>query len=162
MNRIALFVIAIAGAAIFVQAQPENKNVDPGPSGELAQVREAIDKGNAQWIEAWDKADASLIAQLFAPDGVILRRNGQVSKGPQQVLEHMKPILESAGKGVKATITTASIWIDNDTAYETGKYSYTFREKGKPVTDEGRYVTIWKLQSDRSWKIVVDMGVPKN
>jgi hypothetical protein len=30
------------------------------------------------------------------------------------------------------------------------------------VTDEGRYVTIWRRQSDGTWKIIVDMGVPKN
>ena len=127
----------------------------------LGEARQAIDKGNAQWVEAWDKADASLIAALFAEDGVLLGRNGKFFKGSQQVVERMKPVLESAGKGVKATVTTVDLWLDGDNAYETGKYSYTSLEKGQPVTDEGHYVTIWKRQSDGSWKIIMDMGVPK-
>ncbi len=159
MKRVILLLIA---TGLSVLAEPENKNETSAQSGALVEARKAIDKGNAQWIEAWDKADASLIAGLFAPDGVLLGRNGKSFKGPNQILERMKMVMEAAGKGVKATVTTVDLWLIGDTAYETGKYSYTSQEKGRPVTDEGRYVTIWRRQSDGSWKIVVDMGVPKN
>jgi len=128
----------------------------------LREARQAIDKGNAQWVEAWDKADASLIAALFANDGVLLGRNGKVFKGPEEIFQRQKTVMESAGKGVKSTVTTVDLWLDGDTAYETGTYSYKYQEKGKPVTEEGRYVTIWKRQADGSWKIIMDMGVPKS
>ena len=129
---------------------------------DVSEVRKAIDKGNAQWIEAWDKADASLIAKLFAEDGVLLGRNGKFFKGPAQIFERQNKVMQEAGKGVKATVTTVDLWLDGEIAYETGKYSYQFQEKGKPVTEAGHYVTIWKKQSDGSWKIIMDMGVPKD
>jgi uncharacterized protein (TIGR02246 family) len=154
MKRVSLLLFA---TCISVLAQPENKNENA-----LTEARKAIDKGNAQWIEAWDKADASLIAALFAEDGVLLGRNGKFFKGPQQILERMKTVLGAAGKGVKATVTTVDLWLDGETAYETGTYSYKYQEAGKPVNDEGRYVTIWKKQSDGAWKIASDMGVPKS
>lgn len=158
MKRItALFLALLAIATPLFAAEPENKT-DPA----LADVRKAIDKGNAQWIEAWDKADASLIASLFAADGVMLSRNGKFFKGTEQVSERMQKVLGGAGKGVKATVTTVDLWLDGDTAYETGTYSYKFQQNGKPVNDEGRYVTIWKRQTDGSWKIASDMGVPKS
>ncbi len=159
MKRTVILLIATSLSALAAQ---ETKTQTPAPSGELTEARKAIDKGNAQWIEAWEKADASLIAGLFATDGVLLGRNGKSFKGPNQILERMKTVMEAAGKGVKATVTTVDLWLDGDTAYETGKYSYTSQEKGQPVTDEGRYVTIWRRQSDSSWKIIADMGVPKN
>jgi ketosteroid isomerase-like protein len=28
---------------------------------------------------------------------------------------------------------------------------------GKPVTDRGKYVTIWKKQADGSWKVIADI-----
>ncbi len=40
------------------------------------------------------------------------------------------------------------MWLDGQTAYEAGKYVYNYQQKGKPVIDEGRYVTIWKRQKD--------------
>ena len=150
-----LLLAAVATASFGAAAEDKNQTA-------LSEARKAIDKGNAQWIEAWDKADASLIAELFAPDGVQLGRNGKLFKGSQQVLEHMKPVLEGAGKGAKATVTTVDLWLDGETAYETGTYSYSYQENGKPVKDEGRYVTIWKRQANGAWKIIMDMGVPKD
>jgi uncharacterized protein (TIGR02246 family) len=157
MKRVILLLIATSLSAL---AEQENK--PDGPTTALAEARKAIDNGNAQWVHAWDKGHASLLAGLFAPDGVLLGRNGKVFKGPQQILERQKTAMESAGKGVKATVTTVDLWLDGNTAYETGKYSYKYQEKGQPVTEQGRYVTIWKRQSDGSWKIIMDMGVPKN
>ena len=159
MKRTVILLIATSFSTLAAQ---ETKTETPTPSGALTEARKAIDKGNAQWIEAWDKADASLIAGLFAADGVLLGRNGKSFNGPNQILERMKTVMGAAGKGVKATVTTADLWLIGDTAYETGKYSYTSQEKGQPVTDEGCYVTIWRRQSDSSWKIITDMGVPKN
>ena len=153
----ALLLTAFAIAHPLLAEEPDNKT-DPA----LAEVRKAIDKGNAQWIEAWNKADASLIASLFAEDGVLLGRNGKMFKGPKQIFDRQKGVMESSGKGVKATVTTVDLWLDGITAYETGTYSYKFQENGKPVNEEGRYVTIWKRQSDGSWKIASDMGVPKS
>src|SRR5438477_514548 len=162
MNRPTLLIIvAVTTSSAAARAEQESKGPSPAPSTALTESRRAIDKGNAQWIEAWDKADASLLARLFAEDGILLGRNGKIFKGPQQIFERQKSVMEGAGKGVKVTVTTVDIWLDEETAYETGKYSYNYQEKGKPLTEEGRYVTIWKRQSDGSWKIIVDMGIPK-
>lgn len=158
MKQITAFCLVAATVATSAfAAEPENKSETA-----LAEARKAIDKGNAQWIDAWDRADASLIASLFAEGGILLRRNGKFFKGPKEIFERQKEVMEAAGKGVKATVTTVDLWLDGEIAYETGTYSYKYQEKGKPVTEEGRYVTIWKRQSDGSWKIITDMGVPKS
>jgi uncharacterized protein (TIGR02246 family) len=162
MNRLTLIIIvALIASLAAARAEQEGKGPGPTPSAALAEARQAIDKGNAQWIEAWDKADASMLSRLFAEDGILLGRNGKIFKGPQQIFERQKPVMEGAGKGVKSTVTTVDLWLDGETAYEMGKYSYKYQEKGKPVSEEGRYVTIWRRQADSSWKIIVDMGVPK-
>ncbi len=157
IKRISMLLLATCLPAF---AGEESKN--PIQAAALTEARQAIDKGNAQWVEAWDKADAAMIASLFANDGVLLGRNGKFFKGPQQILERQKTVMEGAGKGVKCTVMTVDLWLDGDTAYETGTYSYKYQEKGKPVDEEGRYVTIWRKQNDGSWKIITDMGVPKN
>src|SRR5262249_339703 len=135
MKRVTLLLF-VACVSVFAE-----QNESPTQSAALTEARKAIDKGNAQWIEAWDKTDASLIAGLFAPGGVLVGGKGKSFKGPNQIFERMKTVLESAGKGVKSTVTTVEVWLDGEVAYETGKYSYKYQENGKPVSDEGRYVT---------------------
>jgi uncharacterized protein (TIGR02246 family) len=132
-----------------------------GESEALKAVRSAIDKGNAQWSEGWAKGDATMVAAIFAEDGVQLAGNGKIIKGRKQIAELQKAGMSGADPGVKVTVTTTQMWLDGDTAYETGKYKYEYTDKGKPGKDEGRYVTIWKHQKDGSWKLSMDMGVPE-
>jgi uncharacterized protein (TIGR02246 family) len=133
----------------------------PASPDTLAEVRRAIDKGNAQWSEGWLKGDAAMVASIFTEDGVQLAGNGKVIKGQQQIRERQQAAMKGADPGVKVTVTTTNVWLDGDTAYETGKYKYEYTEKGKPGKDEGRYVTIWKRQKDGSWKLSMDMGLPQ-
>ena len=144
-----------------VFAQTENQMAAPNESNVLADVKRAIDKGNAQWSEGWAKGEAAMVAAIFADDGVQLTGNGKIFKGPQQISEHQKTAMQSVDPGVKVTVTTGTVWLDGDTAYETGKYKYEYKEKGKPAVDEGRYVTVWKRQKDGSWKLAMDVGVPQ-
>jgi len=133
----------------------------PKESEALAEVRRAIEKGNAQWAEGWKKGDAAMVAAIFAEDGVQLSGSGKIFKGPQQIRERQQAAMQSVDPGVKVTVTTLKVWLDGDTAYETGRYKYESSEKGKPSTDEGRYVTTWKRQKDGSWKLTMDMAVPE-
>lgn len=126
----------------------------------LAEAKSAIEKGNAQWSEGWFKRDAAMVSAIFAEDGVQLALSGKVFKGRQQITERLKAAMEGADPGVKVTVTTVDVWVDGDTAYETGKYKYEYVEKGKPGVDEGRYVTVWRKQKDGAWKLAMDMAVP--
>jgi len=164
MNRFFAGIVTMlmfAGAAI---AQNQAPAIATGAASTeaLAEARRAIEKGNAQWVEAWGKGDSSLIASLFAEDGVQLVSKGKLVKGRQSILERQKVAMAGVDPGVKVTVTTAGVWLDGDVAYETGKYKYEYKEKGKPGVDEGRYVTIWRRQKDGSWKLVMDMGVPND
>lgn len=158
MKRIVV-VIALLMCAMpaLGQALPSKAAADV-----LAEARSAIDKGNAQWSEGWFKRDAAMVSAIFADDGVQLTLSGKVVKGRQQIMERLKAAMEGADPGVKVTVTTANVWVDGDTAYETGKYKYEYTEKGKPGVEEGRYVTAWKKQKDGSWKLAMDMPVPSD
>jgi uncharacterized protein (TIGR02246 family) len=161
MKQVFLGVIIAVMVMSIALAHTKNQTAIPSASETEAEVRRAIDKGNAQWSEGWAKGDAAMVAAIFADDGVQLTGNGKMFKGRQQIMERQKAAMQGADPGVKVTVTTVKVWLDGDTAYETGKYKYEYTQKGKPGKDEGRYVTIWKHQKDGSWKLAMDMGVPQ-
>jgi ketosteroid isomerase-like protein len=44
-----------------------------------------------------------------------------------------------------------------DIGYTLGTYELTLNNpQGTPVTDRGKYLTVWKKQADGSWKVAVD------
>ena len=56
-------------------------------------------------------------------------------------------------------LTTNSVDVGGDYAIETGNYELTATPKGgKPVTEKGKYITVWKKQADGSWKIYRDIA----
>jgi uncharacterized protein (TIGR02246 family) len=160
MKQLFIGMWIVVAFASFSAAQTNGQTTSSAVTENLAEVRRAIDKGNGLWIEGWEKGDAALIATAFAEDGVWLVGGGKVFKGRQQIAERLKPWMQSLGRGVKVTVTTVDVWLDGETAFETGKYVYKYQSKGKPVSDEGKYVAVWKRQKDGSWKLAMDMGVP--
>lgn len=53
----------------------------------------------------------------------------------------------------------ADISASGDLGYTYGNYQFHSKDKdGSPHVEYGKYTSVWKLQKDRSWKVVLDMG----
>ena len=128
----------------------------------MTKVRRAIDAGNAVWVAAWAKGDAAMLPGTFTTDGKELVAGGKVYKGRKQILELMRDSMQKRGGKAKLTVTTTDVWLDGNTAYETGTAVYEFTIDGQPKTLERRYFTIWKRKSKRgAWKIYSNTGIAK-
>ena len=126
----------------------------------IDEVRRAVDEGNAQWIAAMRAQDANLLASVFDPRGVMLGSDGKVYRGREAVRDAMGRVMTHWG-ATETTIDTDGLWVIDDVAFETGRYSYTFTpEGGDQRTSRGRYVVRWRRQPDGSWKIETDLGLP--
>jgi ketosteroid isomerase-like protein len=53
------------------------------------------------------------------------------------------------------------MFASGDTGYTTGRYEMRAKNaKGEAVVRHGHYLTVWKKQTDGSWKVVADGGAP--
>ena len=131
-----------------------------GPQGNLeAEVRKAIEAGNAQYIKAFASADAGGVAAVYDEDGARLNPKGKVIRGRKAIKENLDKFIKDVGP-VTVTLETSDLWLIDDTAFETGKWSYTFTPPGRQQkTIGGRYVTQWRRQKDGAWKILLDLGL---
>jgi uncharacterized protein (TIGR02246 family) len=146
------------GAAEIVILSGISQNSD----SEMTTVRRAIDAGNAVWVAAWAKGDAEMIPGTFTSDGKELVAGGKVYKGDKQILALMRESMKKRGGRAVLTVTTTDVWLDGNTAYETGTAVYEFTVNGQPQTLERRYFTIWKRQSKNgAWRIYANTGVAK-
>ena len=92
---------------------------------------------------------------FIADDGVILRDNAYPSKGKNTLREYY------AGKSDTSFVLTwepvyGDISTGSDLGYTYG--IYTLRVKATEELSKGTYVSVWKKQSDGSWKFVLDSG----
>ncbi|MGB8838184.1 MAG: DUF4440 domain-containing protein, partial [Candidatus Acidiferrales bacterium] len=61
------------------------------------------------------------------------------------------------GPGLSWQTTSVEVARSGDLAYETGTYVFsTIDKKGKTQEQKGKYVVVWKKQTDGAWKVAVD------
>ncbi|MEP6687897.1 MAG: SgcJ/EcaC family oxidoreductase [Gemmatimonadales bacterium] len=154
MPLLVLLLLGLAAPAALAQAS------SPAMDTVLADVRRAIDAGNAAYKSAFLRADAQALAQVYDSDGVRLNEGGVVIRGRTAISRDVAGFVSQVGP-VRVTIETAAVWLVDDVAWESGAWSYTFQPKGKAEQRlGGRYVTLWRHQADGSWRIWRDLGVP--
>ena len=128
------------------------------PVVDVAAVRQAIDQANQKFADALTKGDSAGIVGNYSDDAMVMMPGAPAWRGRSEIAATGVQMLKSMTfSDVK--FATESVDIGGDYAIETGTFQMTSTEKGKkPVTDKGKYVTVWKKQADGSWKIYRDIN----
>jgi len=94
----------------------------------------------------------------YADDAVEVPNNGPLVPGKANIAKGMA-FLDDKNNQLLWTPVGADISSSSDLGYTYGTYEFHSKDKdGKPVIEYGKYTSIWKLQKDGTWKVVLDMG----
>lgn len=95
----------------------------------------------------------------FDEDGAMVPSQGEVIKGKDAVRNAMAQSFALNSYSLKWEPEYAEASEDGSLGYTYGRYVRTYLNKeGNIIQGTGRYTTIWKRQSDNSYKIILDMG----
>lgn len=102
--------------------------------------------------EAW--------ASWFAEDGAMMREGQGEIRGRSEIRAAVGS-LDRAGVSLRWEPLRADIAESGDLGWTTGTYvSEAPGADGGVVRAEGRYVSIWRIQADGAWRVVMDLGTP--
>jgi len=102
----------------------------------------------------------------YAEDAVEVPNGVGIIRGKAEIAKDMG-FLDNKDNKLVWTPVGADISASGDLGYTFGTYEFHSKDKdGKPTVEYGKYTSIWKLQKDGGWKVVLDMGngnpPPKN
>jgi len=144
------FMLALTGCESKPPAAPDTRAAD-----ETA-IR-AADAANAKAVAAYDVAGA---VSACTDDVVGMDPTSPVVIGK----ENMRQFLETMFKDkpdLSWTITKVEVARSGDLAYSYGAGKISMKpKKGKPTEETAKYVSVWKKQTDGSWKIIVNTMIP--
>ena len=130
--------------------------------GQTAEVRRAIEAGNATREKAFRTLDAAAIASTFDVEGVNVGADGACTKGREAIEASMRTYLERSGPATSTSIVIGNVALDGDLAYEWGHSEFHFAGKPSgPKARVGRYLAVWKRQPDGGWKLLRNLGLPE-
>jgi len=131
------------------------------PPDTRAADEKAIRDMETAWVKEFAAKDMDKIVAHYADDGMVLLSNAPTMSGKDAIRAGMKDAI--ADPKFSLDLKTAKVYVSkDDLAYSQGTYSTiaTDPKTKKLMTETGRYVEVYKKQSDGSWKIVEDINSP--
>jgi ketosteroid isomerase-like protein len=82
--------------------------------------------------------------------------NSKMVKGREEIMKMLNNEVQLGEQDIK--FETLELTVANDLAYETGLYNLNVKpKKGEPFNDKGKYIVIWKKDSDGQWLMEIDI-----
>jgi ketosteroid isomerase-like protein len=110
-----------------------------------------------EWSKAAGAKDIEKTVSFYSDDAIVLVPNSPLLKTKEQIRTLWTGMFSIPGFGGGWQPTKIEIAKSGDLAYIHGRYEIKEVDpSGKPLTDTGNYLEIWRKQSDGNWKCIVD------
>jgi uncharacterized protein (TIGR02246 family) len=122
---------------------------------EVADAMTTIRRANSDWSRAMKSADADVIAEPYAVDGIFVTVEGDSIRGRLAIRDFYRGRLSGKAKVVSATIEhRGAARGDHGLVYEWGWATVTSRSAaGVLETRGGPYLTVWRRGGNGKWEI---------
>ena len=120
-------------------------------------VRSEVDRIDATFSQNANAGNAdALVREFYADDAVLLPPGAPAIKGVTAIRNFWKGLIEAGATNVK--LQTQSVDASGDLAYEIGQYSFMIpNQQGESTQQTGKYLVVFKRQSNGALKAVADM-----
>ena len=152
MYKSATFVFSLFLLAFLTACQTQ------ATSDTRAADETALKKLDDEWSKAAGARDVDKTISYYSDDAVVMPPNIPTLAGKESIRTLWKSMLESPGFSGGWKATKVDVARSGDLAYVSGTYEFNEKDDGgKPMTDKGKYLEVWKKQADGGWKCVADM-----
>src|SRR2546423_7052569 len=143
---------AVFAAILFVP------NATRSTSASTKATAETLRQLEGKFMKAAAEHGSQGYLSYYTDDAVEVPNGAPLIQGKVNIAKTMG-FLDDKNNRLTWTPVGADISASGDLGYTYGTYEFSTKDKaGKTVVDHGKYTSIWKKQSDGSWKVVLDMG----
>ena len=137
---------------LFVAGCGEQKPPDTRAADE-----KAIHDADAQWSKAAAARDVDGTVSYYSDDASLLAPNAPIASDKQSIHAAWAGLL-TPDTSLSWQASKVEVARSGDLAYLVGTYQLATKDAhGKPVSDNGKFVEVWKKQPDNKWKVVADI-----
>jgi len=149
LQPLAVAIFLVVGIA---WSQSPTKSTRSKQAAPIEDFSTGVKRLRETWVREFNAAHADKVAELYAQEAVLMRRNGSVHSRDSIQAELQRSITSEARNYGMQSLHTEST---GDLGYDTGIYNEDFAHHGA----EGNYLMVIK-RIDGDWKIVAHAAVP--
>lgn len=118
----------------------------------------AIRQADAASLQAIAAKQLEATVSFYDESASLLIPNAAMATGREEIRKAWLQMFAVPGFTLTPKIAKIVVARSSDLAYVQGTYEATANDaKGKPATDRGKFVVVWKKQADGAWKIAADI-----
>ena len=119
-------------------------------------VKTVIDNQNRAYADFYNNKQVQKLVELHTINATVMPPNSKMVKGREEIMKKLNNDVQIGEQNIK--FETLELIVANDLAYETGLYNLNVKpKKGEPFNDKGKYIVIWKKDSDGQWLMEIDI-----
>jgi len=146
-KRLIRFGVAWAATAIVLACAADN-----------AAEETAIRQADLAWSKAMTDKQLDATVSFYAADAAIHPPNAPTASGKDAIRTVWKAYFATPGFVVTCHPVKIEASRSGDIGYTQGPYDLAFKDaQGNTVKDRGKYLAVWKKQSDGAWRVVADI-----
>ena len=131
-------------------------SVGCGSSTNVAQERSALLAVDRQWSQT--TTDLSKFLSYYAADASVYPQGMPIVTGSEAIRDTFTKMTSMPGFSLQWNAAKADVSASGDLGYTTGTYQMAMNDAaGKPMSEKGKYVTVWKKQANGQWKVADDI-----
>jgi ketosteroid isomerase-like protein len=128
------------------------------PTDRLAVDESAIRQADLAWSKAMTGKQLDATVSSYAEDASIFPPNALTATGRNGIRAVWAQFFAMPGFAVTCHPVKIEVARSGDIGYTQGPYDLAFTDaKGNTVKDRGKYLAVWKKQSDGAWRVVADI-----
>ena len=147
------FAVPIVGLLMFTSACQQAPPPDTRAADE-----QAIRTLEIEWSRTFGSKDLDRLISFYAEDAVLFPPGEPGASGKEAIRASIAKLVAMPGLTLSFETSKVEVARAGDLAYAHGTYSMSMTgPKGAPMAEKGKYLTVYRKQTDGQWKAVADM-----
>jgi ketosteroid isomerase-like protein len=119
----------------------------------------ALRAADAAWLRAYRARNAEQAASFYDKRGAMLAPNAPILTGKGALANFIAKSFALRNYQISWRPKQVDVARSGELGYTSGVYRMSFCDpSGRTFSDKGKYLMVWKKQSDGSWKVLFDMS----
>ena len=124
---------------------------------DMASLKKTVDDFNTASKEAMMSGNVDKVLSYYDDNAMEMPPNMGLIRGKDAIKAFWNQMDKSGVKMTAVSFTVEDIQAGGTIAYEIGTYDMTMSAgKSGEMKDNGKYITLWKEQTDGTWKVVAE------
>jgi len=151
-------IVVFFASCLAACSSQTSQTIQVQPADTRAADADAIRAADIEWNKAMQARDVDKSISFYGEGAILLSNKTPAVGDRDSIRKEFQKMLSETGGTFNFTNTGVEVARSGDLAWDHGSYEFTGKnKKGQTETERGKYLTIWKKQTDGTWKAIGDM-----